>query len=308
MNIATPIPPFVTTEQASAFQARATLLASEGRMSELAIESTSVALKITSSIATESYFARRTEQMQDATATAAQSNFDATSTAGALTHTQAALHAVETATQSSIQYESTTTSIAIGVMQASATAQIERIMEQRESERQTMIFRTWAGRISLVILFIGGLLIVGQSINWILLRVFGIHRLANRPVVITPDGHGGFNIFDISRSFQPGASVHKNGQLITGGGAQDPQLQNQVSARAQAAELLLAANSGQNSQSQRRSMLRHAFQVGAPQQKTESQPSEDIDANIIVIPPDDPRIQPILDEVEPKLLNGGVSE
>lgn len=130
------------------------------------------------------------------------------------------------------------------MLQASATAQVERLAEQRESERQTLLFHTWAGRITLVILFAVGLFIAWQSVSWVLLRAFGIHRLANRPVVIKPDGKGGFNIFDISRSLQPGANVAKNGQILPGGGASDPQLQNQVAARAQAAELTLAANSG----------------------------------------------------------------
>jgi hypothetical protein len=152
------------------------------------------------------------------------------------------------------------------LLQASATAQVERLAEQRESERQTLLFRTWAGRIALVILFAVGLFIAWQSVSWVLLRAFGIHRLANRPVVITPDGKGGFNIFDISRSLQPGASVSQEGKILTAGGVADPQLQNQVTARAQAAELMLAANSGQAVQpTQRRTILRQALQTGVPQ-------------------------------------------
>jgi hypothetical protein len=266
VEIATPIPPYVATDQAAALQARATRQASEGRMSELAAESTAVVLQMTQAAATEAYFLRQTEQAQAATATAAQQSIDATATAQAAIHTQAALNAAGTATQSAYNNQATSTSIAVGLLQASATAQVERLAEQRESERQTLLFRTWAGRIALVILFAVGLFIAWQSVSWVLLRAFGIHRLANRPVVITPDGKGGFNIFDISRSLQPGASVSQEGKILAAGGVADPQLQNQVAARAQAAELMLAANSGQAVQSaQRRTALRQALQAGVPQ-------------------------------------------
>lgn len=305
VEIATPIPPYIATDQAAALQARATRQASEGRMSELAAESTAVVLQMTQAAATEAYFLRQTEQAQAATATAAQQSVEATATAQAAVHTQAALNAAGTATQSAYNNQATSTSIAVGLLQASATAQVERLAEQRESERQTLLFRTWAGRVALVVLFAVGLFIAWQSVSWVLLRAFGIHRLANRPVVITPDGKGGFNIFDISRSLNPGANVAQNGHVLTGGGAADPQLQNQVVARAQAAELMLAANSGQTVQpAQRRTVLRQALQAGAA--ATPALPNgEVIDGQVIILPPEDPRLRPLLDEVAPKLLGEG---
>jgi hypothetical protein len=306
MELPTPIPPFVATDQASALQARATRQASEGRMAELAAESTAVVLQMTASAATEAYFARQTEQVQQAAATASAEAIHATGTAVAAAHTQSALSAAGTATQSAYNTQGTSTAIALGVLQASATAQIERIAEQRQSEQQTLLFRTWAGRIALTILFAVGLFIAWQSVSWVLLRLFGVHRLVNRPVVITPDGKGGFNIFDISRSLQPGASVSQDGEVLTAGGAADEQVQSQVAARAQAAELMLAANSGQPAQpAQRRTILRQALQSGAAQPAQALPPGEVIDADVIVIPADDPRVRPLLDEVEPKLLNGG---
>lgn len=215
MELATPIPPFVATDQAAALQARATRQASEGRMAELAAESTAVVLQMTASAATEAYFTRQTEQVQQATATASAEAIQATGTAVAAAHTQSALSAAGTATQSAYNTQGTSTAIALGVLQASATAEIERIAEQRQSEQQTLLFRTWAGRIALVILFAVGLFIAWQSVSWVLLRLFGVHRLVNRPVVITPYGKGGFNVFDISCSLQPGASVSKDGQVPT---------------------------------------------------------------------------------------------
>ncbi len=306
VEIATPIPPYVATDQAAALQARATRQASEGRMSELAAESTAVVLQMTQAAATEAYFLRQTEQAQAATATAAQQSIEATAIAQAAVHTQAALNAAGTATQSAYNNQATSTSIAVGLLQASATAQVERLVEQRESERQTLLFRTWAGRIALVVLFAVGLFIAWQSVSWVLLRAFGIHRLANRPVVITPDGKGGFNIFDISRSLQPGASVSKEGKVLTAGGAEDSQLQSQVTARAQAAELMLAANSGHAVQpAQRRTVLRQALQAGNQAARPALPEGDIVDAEVIVIPPDDPRVRPLLDEIEPKLLTGG---
>jgi len=317
MELSTPIPPYVATDQVAVLQARATRQASEGRMAELSAESTAVVLQMTASVATEDYFARQTAQVilttatasaesAHTTATASAAAIQATETAIAAAHTQSALSAAGTATQSAYNTQGTSTAIALGVLQASATAEIERIAEQRQSEQQTLLFRTWAGRIALVILFAVGLFITWQSVSWVLLRLFGVHRLVNRPVVITPDGKGGFNIFDISRSLQPGASVSQDGKVLTAGGAKDEQVQSQVAARAQAAELMLAANSGQPVQpAQRRTVLRQALQTGAAQPAQALPAGDLVDAQVMVIPADDPRVRPLLDEVEPKLLNGG---
>ena len=301
----TPIPAYVATEQAAAIQARSTRQAGEGRLVELAAESTTVVLQMTASAATEIHLARQTQQAQIATADAIQAASQARTTAQAAAYTAVALEAAGTATQAAYQVQGTSTSIALGLLQASATAEVERIAEQRQSERQTLLFRTWAGRIALVILFSLSLFIAWQSASWVLLRFFGVYRLVNRPVVITPNGRGGFNVFDISRSMHPGASVSQAGQIETAGGAADVHIQSQVAARAQAGELLLAANSGQALKTgQRRSILMRALQTGAPIAPTLPAPLE-AQAEVIIIPPDDPRVRPLLDEVEPKLLNAG---
>lgn len=304
-EIATPIPAYVATDQASALQARATRQTGEGRLVELAAESTTVVLRMTAAAATEQALARQTEDARAGTATAAQFAMDGTATAQSAMYTAVALNAASTATQAAYQSQSTATAISLGLLQASATAQVERLAEQRESERQTLLFRTWAGRVALAILFALGLFVSWQSMSWVLLRAFGIHRLANRPIVITPNGKGGFNIFDISRSLHPGASVSKNGSILTAGGAEDVNIQNQVAARAQASELMLAANSGQALNApQRRSALRSALRTGSSDQ-TPAPTGAVIDAHVTPVPPDDPRVRSLLDEVEPKLLNGG---
>jgi len=319
-EIATPIPAYVATDQTSALHARATRQASEGRMAELAAESTAVALQMTASAATEAYFARQTEQAQYAAATATQEAIQATSIALAAAHTQQALNsagtatqaaanAAGTATQAAYQVQQTSTAIALGVLQASATAEIERIAEQRRSEQQTLLFRTWAGRIALCILFAVGLFIAWQSAGWIRLRLFGVHRLVNRPVVITPNAKGGFTVFDISRSLQPGTTIDQDGQATASGGAANELVQSQVTARAQAAELMLAVNSGQPARpALRRTLLRSVLQMVATQPVQALPPGQVEDASVIVIPPDDPRIRPLLDEIEPKLLNGGSNQ
>ena len=327
-EIATPIPPYVATDQAAAFQARATRQASEGRMAELAAESTVVVLRMTASVATEAAFARQTEQAQSATATASHVAIQATNTAVAAaltqtalsvagtatqaavnssgTATQSALSSASTATQLAYNTQGTSTAIALGVLQASATAEIERIAEQRRSEQQTLLFRTWAWRIALSLAFAVGLFLAWQSANWVLLRLFGVYRLVNRPVVITPNGKGGFNIFDISRSLYPGAAVKRDGQVLPAGGAKDEQLQAQAVARAQAAELMLATSSGSALHAeQRRAVLHQALNAGAGQPSQNIPQGDVVDAPVIVIQPDDPRIRPLLDEVEPKLLSGG---
>jgi hypothetical protein len=293
-ELPTVIPPYIATDQAAALEARATIQAGQAQAADLAVRASEVALNMTAAAATEEAFVRQTERSHAATVTA-QSN----------TQTAAAVEKASTATQIAQDHHGTETAIALGILQASATAEVERIAGQREAERQTLLFRTWAGRIALVIVFFGGLFVIWQSVSWILLRAFGIHRWANRPVVITPDGKGGFNVFDISRSLQPGVTVSQDGHIQVGGGTNDLQLQSQVTARAQAAELMLAANSGQGLPGQqRRGVLHQALQSGTTPQALP--PGEIVQGEVVILPPDDPRIRPLLDEVETKMLEEGV--
>lgn len=306
-SLPTPILPYIATDQAAALQARGTIQAGQAQAAELDIRASEVALNMTAAVATEQALVRQTERSDAATASAIQAANDAAVTAQAATQTADTAQKASTATQAAQNNQATETAIALGILQASATAEVERIAGQREADRQTLLFRTWAGRIALVILFFAGLFVAWQSVSWILLRIFGIHRLANRPVVITPDGKGGFNVFDISRSLQPGVTVSQDGHIQVGGGASDGQLQNQVTGRAQAAELLLAANSGQGMQAnQRRAVLRQALQSGTSPATQALPPGEVVQGEVVILPPDDPRIRPLLDEVENQMLEEGV--
>lgn len=303
-ELPTPIPPYVATDQAAAIEARATIQAGQAQAAELAVRASQVALNMTAAAATEEALIRQTQRSEAATATAFQVANQTTATAQAAEQTAIAIQKASTATQAAENNQATGTAIALGILQASATAEVERIANQREAERQTLLFRTWAWRIALVILFAVVVIIVWQTMSWARLHVFGVHRWANRPVMITPNGKGGYTVFDISRSLQPGATISDDGHVQAMGGVDDVQVQSQVAARAQAAELMLAANSGQGVHgTQRRGLMRQALQSGTPPVL----PSGDIvQGDVMILPPDDPRIRPLLDEVESKMIEEGV--
>lgn len=300
----TPIPPYVATDQSAALEARATIQAGQAQAADLAVRASEVALNMTAAAATEEAFVRQTQRAEAATATAYQLANETTATAQAAEQTAIAYQRASTATQAAENNQATGTAIALGILQASATAEVERIANQREADRQTLLFRTWAWRIALVIVFVIAVIIIWQTVSWARLHVFGVHRWANRPITITPNRHGGYTIFDISRSLQPGVTVSDDGHILASGGVDDTQLQSQVAARAQAAELMLAANSGQGIHgNQRRGILRQALQSGTTPALSSG---EVVPGEIVILPPDDPRIRPLLDEVENKIIEEGV--
>ena len=73
-----------------------------------------------------------------------------------------------------------------------------------------------------------------------LLKFFGFQSWNGKPIVIVPDKRGGFKVVDIARSLGPGLMVDEKGDLVTTGLAPDLEMQNAITARAQAAELLLS--------------------------------------------------------------------
>ncbi|HNT56184.1 MAG TPA: hypothetical protein PKG95_15810, partial [Anaerolineaceae bacterium] len=209
--LSTPIPPFIATDQASAIQARSTIQAGEAMAYNLALtgttvavevntESTRVALQLTSSAATEMYFARQTQSSGEATATAI--SFEATSSV-------ATQQAIGTGTA---QAATATQVMSNHFVQATATQlAVNELIRQDESQRQSLEFRTWAWRISLVLAFVFGLVLIWKATPWVLLKFFGFQSWNGKPIIVVPGSRGGFKIVDIARSLGPGVIIDEKG-------------------------------------------------------------------------------------------------
>jgi len=312
--LSTSIPPYVATDQASAMQARSTIQAGEAQAYNLALtgtavavdvsrQTTLVALNLTQSAATEQYFTRQTQASGEATATASQVAAGGTATAQSWLATSAA---------------GTQQAISTGTAQAATAAQVEadnqvhatatqlavnELIRRDESQRQTLLFRTWALRLALVLVFAFGLFLIWKATPWLLLKFFGFQSWNGKPIIVIPDKNGGFKIADIARSLGPSLEFDQNGRLITSGSAPDAQMQNAIAARAQAAELLLSV--GNLPAETKKQVLRQAATLAALANPRPSLPVEIANVEFKVLPADDHQVGAWLRDVEPKLLDAG---
>ncbi|MFZ6027789.1 MAG: hypothetical protein ACOYYS_08750 [Chloroflexota bacterium] len=297
--VSTPIPAYIATDQSAALQARATIQAAEAQAYnlsltgtsvavEVGVQSTLVALQLTGSAATEQYTIRQTQAAGEATATSI--SLAATRQAGTAQAAATAVAQAATATQSA----------ADNFVRATATQLALNEMERRDrSQQQSLLFRTWAGRIALVLLFAFGLLLAWRLTPWLCLKFFGVHAWQGKPILLIPDKNRGFHIVDIARSLGPGLTLDDDGRPITTGLAPDLEMQNAVTARAQAAELLLAA--GDEPGPTRRRVLRQASGLATPP-ALPGPPGEIVNTQFRVLPPDDPQVSAWLHDVEGHLL------
>jgi hypothetical protein len=307
-NLSTPIPPYVATDQASALQARATIQAGEAQASNLALtgtavavdvnrQSTLIALQLTSSAATEEYFVRQTQASGQATATSI--SLEATQSAGTAQAITTGTAQAATATQITSE----------GFVRATATQLALNELERRdESQRQSLFFRTWAGRVALVLVFAFGLVLIWQATPWLLLKFFGFQSWNGKPILLIPDKKRGFQVIDMARSLGPGLTLDESGKLITTGLAPDLQMQNAITSRAQAAELLLAV--GDEPGPARQRVFRQAANVNQPKlaDNVYQLPMPIANAEFKVLPPDEPRVDEWLRDVEIRLLDGNLEE
>ncbi len=311
----TVIPPFVATDQASAIQARSTIQAGEAMASNLALtgtavsmevnlQSTQVALQLTQSAATEQYLARQTEVSGAATSTAISQQGTGTAIAQFAAGTGTAMAQQIAATGTAQVATATQLAIDASVRATSTQFAINELERRDESQQQTLLFRTWAGRISLTLSFVFGVVLIWKATPWVLLKALGVHSWNGKPVIIIPNGKGGFQAADIARSLGPGLVMDETGKMLTTGMAADPQIQVAVTARAQAAELLLALRE-QTSEVRRRT-LRQAIQSvppTAPALPQSGEQGEIIDAQVKILPAGDARVSEWLRELESKLVN-----
>jgi hypothetical protein len=302
-SLSTPIPPFIATDQASAIQARSTIQAGEAMASNLSLtgtavavdintESTRVALHLTSSAATEQYFIRQTQVSGEFTATAI--SYEATRIAGTQQAASTSVAEAATATQTMNDHyvKATATQLAVN-----------ELIRRDESQRQSLEFRTWAWRVSLVLAFAFGLFLIWKATPWILLKFFGFQSWNGKPIIVVPDSRGGFKIVDIARSLGPGLVVDEKGAIVSTGAAKDLDLQNAITARAQAAELLLAT--GSMPVEERKRVLRQAVISVAPPNTGQQLPAELSNIEFKVLPPEDKRVGEWLRDVEVRLLEDG---
>ena len=313
--LSTTIPPYVATDQASAKQARSTIQAGEAQAYNLALTGTAVAvdvnyqttlvsLNLTQSAATEQYFIRQTQASGEATATASQVAAGGTATTVSMASTSAA-GTQQTITTGTAQAATATQVGADNQVHATATQlAINELIRRDESQRQTLLFRTWALRLALALLFAFGLLLIWKATPWLLLKFFGFQSWNGKPIIVIPDKNGGFKIADIARSLGPGLEFDQNNRLITSGSAPDIQVQNAVTARAQAAELLLTAGSLPAETKKR--ILRQTAALSASTGKLHpSLPPEIADVEFKVLPAEDQQVGAWLRDVEPELLDAG---
>jgi len=303
-RLSTPIPPYVATDQASSLQARSTIQAGEAMAYNLALtgttvavevntESTRVALQLTSSAATEMYFARQTQSAGETTATAI--SFEATSSV-------ATQQAIGTGTA---QAATATQVMSNHYVQATATQlAVNELIRQDESQRQSLEFRTWAWRIALVLAFVFGLVLIWKATPWVLLKFLGSQSWNGKPIIVVPGSRGGVKIVDIARSLGPGVIIDEKGRMLTAGSAPDPAMQNAITARAQAAELLLSTN-GLPTEERKRVMRQAALSIAPVNGQGMQLPAEISNIQFKVLPPEDSRVGEWLRDVEVRLLEDG---
>lgn len=274
------------TQQARAATETAQAFAHQQTQVAMIATTTQDAINASASQTAQAMAVAATQASQHATATQDMANTYGTATTSAY--------------QASIQ--ATTTQSALNLLKASEEAAIEQIELQRESERQLLLWRTWTGRVVTLLLAVFAILfmlfLAWKSWPWVLSRL-GVMRWGpdGKPFYVFPTSNGGLVLTDITRNTGPTILIESHGSSSAPIESPDP-----VLARAQAAELLLAANTGRQPDPRRRQqIMRRALQVGAEQ----AQPPETIDGQVIILSPEDPRLRPLLDEVAPKLLSEG---
>ncbi len=307
-GLATPIPPYVATDQASALQARSTVQAGQAQAAELAVRSTQVAMNLTEAAATESAFVRQTQRaitatanaqalaaiatqgQREANATATRETYEVTATAEAWQVTRSAQAVLSTQSAHDQNIRATSTQFALN--------ELER---QDQIQAQTLQLRAWSMPTGL--LLVGILVVVLTLKSWpVILTRLGVVRWGpnGKPYFTFHTDDGGIAVVDMGRSNGPALKIEPTGQL-----AAPIQVTDQVIGRAQAGELMLAANTFPHaSPEHRRQAMQQALKAGASPQPTQALPAgEIIDAEIQVLPANDVRVRPILDEIEPRLLS-----
>ncbi len=275
------IPAYQRTQQAVVLAAQSTQVygqAEQANLSttgtavaiELNMRSTLVAAEMTAAVATQEYFVQQTRSAIESTENARYAQL--TGTAIAATGTQQAFESMVqgTATQSYLNIVQANAAATQTAVAKYAEAEADRVDNLRRSEAMTLLFNTWAWRVvgflTVVVAVIILVYLVLWSWPWLMARL-AIHRENGKVIFLMPQKDG-WAAFVPNLNGQPGAMIPnqaKDHQLITAGGFKNDELQSQVAARAQAADLVRAANSGHSLPVNRQAFLRRALQAGVPQ-------------------------------------------
>jgi hypothetical protein len=325
----TSIPEYVQTDQASAIDARSTIAVAEAESSiysgtataravEAGMRATMIALDLVAAYATETAIAQRTRDAKHASATVfaahltetqAVSNSQATAAAGNLTQTAGAQNAIMTATAGehaalqtvhSGSVTATADERAASVQSTEMQYQMNVLERQDRAEEALLWFKTWAWRVLILLLIAGCIVIIIRMLPWAMSRMaISVQRLGkdgNRIVAIMQLKDGGAVVLDPHRQLTPGMTIRPDGQLLPGGGAVVETVQERVTARSQAAELV-AASGGKNDRTARR-IARSANNA------SQSPPASDniIDATFRTVGVNDPEVSTWMEEIRPKLL------
>ncbi len=117
-------------------------------------------------------------------------------------------------------------------------------------------------------------------------------------VHIAPEGER-LQIANSSRMLNPMLIVEHDGTIASGGGARDETLQTRIALRAGAATVAAAL-----SRSQGNAFRRVVSDVPQPTQTT-ALAGDMVEAEVVIIDPGDPRIQPVVRDAEQQLLGSG---
>jgi hypothetical protein len=255
---ATLIPSFISTPQAAQAAALATIARAQGEQANIALTATIVSMQMTRAVATDQHFTRQTEQSMTTTTVAASQIAEATANSQRVITTRQALNDQATATQRAYQatatleavsasIRSTATQVALNVIQVRAAAEERTIERKSQAEAQTVLWRTWAARIFWAAVIASFFIILLYCLWTFRLAIFarlGLIRwgVGGKPYIMVPTP-GGLLLIDMTRSITPGQLVNGIGAIAVGG-VGDLALQSQAAMRSQAAEMILASNSG----------------------------------------------------------------
>ncbi len=187
---------------------------------------------------------------------------------GEMTATAAAygMAAQMTARAEDAERHATETARAWQQTQPALTATAQSITLQTKRESDTAALRTWGGFVTLLavaLLFVTTGIVAAKKVTpWVLLRFFGVQDWNGKPIVIVPTAGGGIAVMDYTRSLAPG-TILEGVEVRQTGAIDEIEIQERTTARAQAAEMLLAAQSSEPGM--RRAAVKMAAEQSGPQ-------------------------------------------
>ena len=306
---ATLMPQFVATAQNAQAGAQATIAAANAAQAEadlaqayLQVTQTAISLAQFSAASTAEYSTRQTEQAISFTATERSVQSTATQEvrwieATATTQAELTEAARASATASVIQ---TATAWPLTATPLAAT-QIAIVAQAQETEmkaywRQFVIpFWVFIGAVCLSTFIVLVVLTYRRLIPTVELWLRTRHGPDGETLILL-DKDQGVHILQPGRNFGAALVNRAEGVRVDAISPAGAEWQDRVVGREQAVKLARALPGSRQRSAQR--LLAQANPVNPPAGPV-------VEREVIIIPPDDPRVRPLLDEVEPKLLNAG---